>query len=429
MSSTWDELKSGPWPGEAEVPHEGPDAVTRERLGLPATLRPVSGALQRPVFDPALKQHRKAMRAGEPLFASMETGERWYAARRQAVDHVLAAIARSQWADHLVLRGSVLLRAWYGDLAREPGDLDFVVVPRSWQMAEHRTREMLDGIAQVAESMSDDVRLNASGAVSDDIWTYDRVPGRRLVLPWKAEGLPQGTVQLDFVFNEHLPAEPEPTEIPRYDGGVPALLQAASPELSLAWKVMWLLDDMYPQGKDLYDAWLLAQDTRLGYRLLVEAMVAGDPARVRHLPTLADVGRLEVDWEEFQKEYPGLPGTGEDYHYRLTSALIPTFTSESDLPDQEYARRAELLRPRTALYDILRAEKGLDGSLRRMVEDQVPFAEGVVIANELLGRGPADVAASLDLVMRAYESAGSGWIGYLRRNPDERAKILAELRE
>ncbi|KAB2339346.1 nucleotidyl transferase AbiEii/AbiGii toxin family protein [Actinomadura rudentiformis] len=435
MSSTWDELTWGPWPGDAEVPHEGPDAVTRERLGLPATLRPVPGALQRPVFDPALKQYPKAMRAGEPLFASAETGEQWYAARRRAVDHVLAAIAQSRWAEHLVLRGSVLLRAWYGDAAREPGDLDFVVVPRSWQMAEHRTREMLDGIAQAAEAMSDeahlpdDVQLNAAGAVSEDIWTYDRVPGRRLVLPWKAEGLPQGTVQLDFVFNEHLPAEPELTEIPRYDGGEPALLQAASPELSLAWKVMWLLDDIYPQGKDLYDAWLLAQDTRLGYRLLVEAMVAGDPARVRHLPTLADVGRLEVDWEEFHKEYPGLPGTGEDYHYRLTSALTPTFTSESDLPEQEYVRRAELLRPRTAMYEILRAERGIDGALRAIADDRIPIAEGVVIANELLGRGPSEVAATLDQVLRAYESAGSGWIGYLRRNPDEQAKILADLRD
>ncbi|MFG2003402.1 nucleotidyl transferase AbiEii/AbiGii toxin family protein [Spirillospora sp. NPDC048911] len=428
MSSTWKGLNWGPWPADAEVPQEGLDAVTRARLGLPTTLRPVPGALQRPVFDPALRQHPMAMRAGDPLFASAEAGERWYAARRRAVDHVLAAIARSRWADHLVLRGSVLLRAWYGDLAREPGDLDFVVVPRAWQMAEHRTKEMLDGIAQGAEAMSDDVRLNAQGAVSEDIWTYDRVPGRRLVLPWKAEGLPPGNVQLDFVFNEHLPAEPEPTEVPQYDGGEPALLQAASPELSLAWKVMWLLDDMYPQGKDLYDAWLLARHTRLGYRLLVEAMVAGDPARVRHLPTLADVNRLEVDWEEFQKEYPGLPGTREDYHSQLTSALTPTFTAESDLPEQEYTRRAELLRPRTTLYETLRAEKGLDGSLRRMAEDQIPFAEGVVIANELLGRGPAGVAASLDLVLRAYESAGSGWIGYLRRNPDERAKILDELR-
>lgn len=412
MSSTWDELEWGPWPGDAEVPHEGPDAVTRERLGLPATLRPVSGALQRPVFDPALKQHRKAMRAGEPLFASVETGERWYAARRRAVDHVLAAIARSQWADNLVLRGSILLRAWYGDLAREPGDLDFVVVPRSWQMAEHRTREMLDGIAQDAEAMSDDVRLNAQGAVSEDIWTYDRVPGRRLVLPWKAEGLPQGTVQLDFVFNEHLPAEPELTVVPRADGDEGALLQAATPELSLAWKVMWLLDDAFPQGKDLYDALLLAEHTRLSYRLLVETLVTGDASWVRRLPTLDSIHRLGVDWMEFQKEYPGLAGIAEDFVQRLASALAPTFARENDLPEREYARRAELLSPRIAPYRIFLAEQGMDAVQRLMIADGIQVAEAVVITNEIMGWEPGRVSRSLELVMRGHDRAGSGWIGY-----------------
>ncbi|WP_309111613.1 hypothetical protein [Saccharothrix sp.] len=31
-----------------------------------------------------------------------------------------------------MLRGSVALRAWLGEVAREPGDLDFVVVPKTF---------------------------------------------------------------------------------------------------------------------------------------------------------------------------------------------------------------------------------------------------------------------------------------------------------
>jgi hypothetical protein len=433
MSSTWDELKWGPWPEDAEVPHDRPDAGTRRRLGLPATLRPVPGALQRPVFDPALKHHTKAMRAGEPTFDSAETGVRWYGARRRAVDHVLSVLAGSDWVDNLVLRGSVLLRAWYGDAAREPGDLDFVVVPRSWGIAEDRTRQMLDGIASLAEATAPaavGLRMDAHDAVAEDIWTYDRVPGRRLVLPWRAEGLPPGSVQLDFVFNEFLPADPEPTHVPRADGGGPAaLLMAATPELSLAWKVMWLLDDAYPQGKDLYDALLLAGDTSLSYRLLADAMVAGDPQRVRHLPTLEEVAALEVDWEEFRKEYPLVTGTAEDNVHRLVAALTPTFTRGNDLPESEYARRAELLRPRIRRYETLKAERGLDSVLRTMaMEDGIAVDEAVVIANELLGRSARAVPHSLDLVLRGYELAGSSWIGYFRRNPERREEILTALR-
>ena len=64
----------------------------------------------------------------------------------------------------------------------------------------------------------------ARGAVVEDIWTYDRVPGCRMVLPWVSPGLPGGHVQLDFVFNEQPPEAPEPAELP---GGTAA--QAATP--------------------------------------------------------------------------------------------------------------------------------------------------------------------------------------------------------
>ncbi|HET9169463.1 MAG TPA: nucleotidyl transferase AbiEii/AbiGii toxin family protein [Actinospica sp.] len=51
------------------------------------------------------------------------------AAHRAALDHVLGLVLELPWSGSLVLRGSRLLRAWLGDRAREPGDLDFVVLP------------------------------------------------------------------------------------------------------------------------------------------------------------------------------------------------------------------------------------------------------------------------------------------------------------
>lgn len=123
---------------------------------------------------------------------------------------------------------------WFPRTAREPGDLDFVVIPRSWNITDPRTATMLRGIAALAqETAGDGLTIAADQAVLGDIWTYDRVPGRRMVLPWSLSGLPGGDVQIDFVFNEQLPEKPEALGLP--DG---ATVPAASPGLSLAWKLL-----------------------------------------------------------------------------------------------------------------------------------------------------------------------------------------------
>ncbi|MFA1546096.1 nucleotidyl transferase AbiEii/AbiGii toxin family protein [Actinomadura chokoriensis] len=430
MTGRWDDLGFGPWPDDAEVPHTPPDDRTRGRLGLPATLRPVPGAVQRPVFDPALKHLTKAMRTGEPQFASVKEGTRWYAARRRAVGHVLAAISHSRWVDHLVLRGSVLLRAWYGEAAREPGDLDFVVVPPSWRMAEHRTRQMLDGIAEAAAEASEyeQVRLDAESTVVEDIWTYDRVPGRRLLLFWQTDGLPSGTVQLDFVFGEELPVPPQPTPISCADYGDSVILNAATPELSLAWKLLWLFDDPYPQGKDLYDAWLLARHVTPPFRLLTDTLVAANASFARRLPSAERIIGLDADWSEFRKEYPDVPGDAADYLRELADALTPALAEVSQLPDDGYGRCAELLRDRITRLRPLLSEQGLPAVQTRLMEDQVPFVEAVVITCELLGRDAHGLDDVARMVLDARASAGSGEAAYYRRNPKNLKEDLRTLR-
>lgn len=106
--------------------------------------------------------------------------------------------------------------------------------------------------------------------------------------------------------NEPLPVGPQPVEV----AGVPLL--GATRELSLAWKLVWQAGDMYPQGKDLYDAVLLAESCALPYPLLAEAF------------------RFQTDWAAFHKEYPGIPGSAESYADRLLKALAPTFAAGLD---------------------------------------------------------------------------------------------------
>ncbi|MEV7078133.1 nucleotidyl transferase AbiEii/AbiGii toxin family protein [Streptomyces sp. NPDC093516] len=313
-----------------EIPREPLDDATRRAEQLPRTLRPVPGddVVQRPVFDPALKQYPNAYRATDPCFGDPERGEAWRAARRQALELVLAAVAGSPWVDALVLRGSVLMSVWFGQAAREPGDLDFVVVPHTWRMEDGRTDRMLASIAEAAQELADArgrrVGVSARGAVVEDIWTYDRVPGRRMVLPWGAPGLPGGHVQLDFVFNERLPQEPEPVELP---GG--AIVQAATPGLSLAWKLMWLITDAHAQGKDLYDAVLLAERQPPDRALLHEVFrLSGEwPCPYQEKILLEHVVEAVgyVEWNHFVTEYPRFRDDERAFAERLVRAVAPAF--------------------------------------------------------------------------------------------------------
>jgi hypothetical protein len=317
----------------------------REGNYYPGTITTVAaeGVSQHIVFDPSMKQHMVAMRASEPLFDDAGQGARWYAARRAATDAILHAVADSGFADRLVLRGSILLKTWFGDAAREPGDLDFIVEADDWEPLGPATRQLFQAIAEGAEATSRDgsardgsahdgsardgsARVDAAGARTGQIWTYDRVPGCRLVLPWSADGCPDGSVQLDFVFGEKVPEPAQPLEI-SLGGGTPATLRAATPGLSLAWKLLWLVTDSYPQGKDLFDAVLLAESAQLSHATLQEVFELAEPAYEGKPVTLDMVRNAveRVDWDAFMTDYPQWKWDTDNLGERLLSAVEPIF--------------------------------------------------------------------------------------------------------
>ncbi|MFJ1705849.1 nucleotidyl transferase AbiEii/AbiGii toxin family protein [Kitasatospora sp. NPDC088346] len=375
-AADWDGLDYGPWE-EVVLPRRPPTEEVRELLDLPRAIRPIDddAVTQQPVFDPALAGYSRALRPSEPAFADPQVAERWLLARREALDTVLSAVAGSPWAAHLVLRGSVLLKAWYGEAAREPGDLDFVVRPEDWELEDDRTQLMIDAVAAGAERLSGRVRLHADQAASDEIWTYSRVPGRRLVLPWSAPGLPGGTVQLDFVFTEHLPAPPETAELPGVDGP----LSVASRELSLAWKILWLVSDNHPQGKDLYDAVLLAESTGLSYDLLREVFrLAGEGWDARPVLPQALAG-IEVDRDEFRKDHPALEPACPELPGRLAAALAPTFADRDG-----YTLRAHWLAPLTDELRPVLAESGMAQVQQHLAARYPEDAAWLVALAELL---------------------------------------------
>ncbi|MFI7409690.1 nucleotidyl transferase AbiEii/AbiGii toxin family protein [Streptomyces sp. NPDC049627] len=312
---------------------------------------------------------------------------RWRRAHRAALDHLLRLVAESSLAGQLVLRGSMVMPAWVGAGAREPGDLDWIVprpliVPidpldpypyvddvavvqqwpetadgagagayEMWKQEEYDTRgvravrppeglrwitgpepepetapphrELLDLVRQRPVA-APGVVLDPDAARDDGTWTYSAydTPGVRVTVPWRAEGLPPGEARMDFARDERLPQAPVCTAVPRGDGGPPAVVRTASRELSLAWKLLWLHTDASTeagaQGKDLYDAVLLAETRgiRLSPRLLRTVFPPGVAA-----PTGAVVRSWSVDWESFRAGHPAVRGTAEEWLDRLCRAL------------------------------------------------------------------------------------------------------------
>ena len=113
------------------------------------------------------------------------------------------------------------------------------------------------------------VILDVQNASYDARWAYAYNQdeggggGVRVLVPWRAGDGRDGTLQLDFAYDEVLPETPALTAVPREGGGQPTVLWAATTALSLMWKLQWLATDQvdhgYVEGKDLYDAVLLAE--------------------------------------------------------------------------------------------------------------------------------------------------------------------------
>ncbi|MFE6667327.1 nucleotidyl transferase AbiEii/AbiGii toxin family protein [Streptomyces sp. NPDC057697] len=419
------------WEGRPWVPHTPLDEDTRRASDLPATLLPAPDGIKHPlVFEPSLKQFANAYRAGEPRFGADEEamGRAWHRARRTVLDTVLASVADGPWSDHLVLRGSVLMATWFGDAARDPGDLDFLFVPRDWAVDDPRTSGLFEQIAQGAAAAADQgsVRIDAAGMVTEDIWTYDRVPGRRMLLPWTADGVPGGAVQLDVVFNENLPSSAALTELRPLGDGPGCRVRAVSPGLSLAWKLLWLATDLHPQGKDLYDAVLLAEHAVPSYELVREAFVLGGTEGLRPLGAwLVDEMAVQSEWEHFTAEHPWVTEGAEEYRGRLARALAPLWEAGTPVAGaavgyREWARWLQPLveatratapeHPAAALGHL--AEGGRDG-----------LKAAVVVVRELAGAGRTGLAEALADVLSHEES----W-RYWRENPAACARVLDELR-
>jgi predicted nucleotidyltransferase component of viral defense system len=298
----------------------------RSRAGeTPSTLAAelANKNLNRPlVFDPALCP-LNAQRAAEPRFESDEDAGHWNRLRVRVMHHLLETISKSPCGQNLVLRGSTVLAAWFGDQARSPRDLDWVVTPDSMKFKSSSANSLIQSLLSVlmGSRITDELSIPSEGFAAEEIWTYEKSPGQRIVIPWACRDVRfNGTVQLDLAFEEAMFSPPVETEL-RFAGLPPIRMTTSSREQSLAWKLLWLMTDTFPEGKDLFDAVLLAETTKVPLSIVQKTFEqasysSGDLTRAQILD-------LDTEWDDFLLEYPKTTGTAAEWQQRLANALEP----------------------------------------------------------------------------------------------------------
>ncbi|MGV9665947.1 nucleotidyl transferase AbiEii/AbiGii toxin family protein [Nocardia niigatensis] len=169
---------------------------------------------------------------------------------------------------------------------------------------------------------------------------YYDTPGLRVRVPWYTIG-PEtmaGEVQLDFAADQSLPDSPVWTLVPRGDGHAATPCVTASPEVSLAWKLLWLYTDSSESdeygdsraggaGKDLYDAVLLAESPRIQLSWSLLRRVLGEAADDFEAD---DILAWRVNWDRFQQHNPGVTGTVREWLERLVHALTRHLVQPSE---------------------------------------------------------------------------------------------------
>ncbi|MFE3205361.1 nucleotidyl transferase AbiEii/AbiGii toxin family protein [Embleya sp. NPDC059237] len=128
-----------------------------------------------------------------------DTSARRQAAHRAVLDHLLGLVAAAPWSDCVMLRGSMAMAAWMGERAREPADLDFVVLPAPTVYIDPSAPyPYLDTVAAVQQWPE-----AAGGAAGYEIWADGErefeTRGVRVLVPpeglhWDTDPDPVGSI-------------------------------------------------------------------------------------------------------------------------------------------------------------------------------------------------------------------------------------------
>src|SRR6266851_1965842 len=185
------------------------------------------------------------------------------------MERFLARLARSSYADGVLLKGALMLRVWGVSRARPTMDIDLL----RRGVADQASLVQLVAKCAVIEDSSDGVIFDPATIDVEAIREDTDYGGTRIRLQARMGNVRQ-TVQIDFGVGDAVHPHPKTVDYPVLLGGLPVRLNAYPAETSVAEKfhAMVDLDMQNSRMKDFYDIWMLSRTIDFSGNELSEAI-------------------------------------------------------------------------------------------------------------------------------------------------------------
>ncbi|HYT88995.1 MAG TPA: nucleotidyl transferase AbiEii/AbiGii toxin family protein [Gemmataceae bacterium] len=196
--------------------------------------------------------------------------------RHRLLEGILLRLARLPDADHLILRGGMLMRLWFRPLARPAADLDLVSTgPFS---VEETARRFILLLAD--RGIDDGVSFDTERFRIEGIWLNTDFPGVRLFASGEVDGV-EDEFSVDVTFGEPLIPKPELGDYPTLGGKLTARLWMCRPETITGRKLHALrhMGMLHWRPKDLNDLRLLLGRVPMNRDALPEAIALSFTSR------------------------------------------------------------------------------------------------------------------------------------------------------
>ena len=249
-----------------------------------------------------------------------------------AMERFLYRLSKSSHADHYILKGALMLRAWRSPEFRATMDID---------MLGRTSNEEANIVAQIRDIIALDVDSDGLVFDPDSIQTeqitedadYEgiRIRFRGLL------GTARINMQIDIGFGDIVYPGPEKADLPTMlDSPAPRLL-CYSRESSIAEKfeAMVKLGVLNSRMKDFYDIWLLSRQFHFEQVTLAEAIRLTFEQRGTVLPSDIDafsetfIDTKQSQWTAFYKrlKQDHIPASFRDIVAEVESFLVPIVSS------------------------------------------------------------------------------------------------------
>lgn len=214
------------------------------------------------------------------------------------IERFLYRLSQSKYKDRFILKGGLMLKAWYGIEARPTKDIDILA----------RVHNSIDNLKNIVKDIisvdvpTDGIVFDPDTLAGEEIRKDSEYQGVRITLKGSFDKIPVH-IQIDFGFGDVVSPKPNWIDYPQLlNFGTPHL-QAYTPQSLIAEKyhAIVYLGEYNTRMKDFFDIYLLAQNNAFNGEVLSTAIAATFNTRSTPLPNITPVALSEGFYQDKEK--------------------------------------------------------------------------------------------------------------------------------